>query len=186
MKPVKDGIRRAGPAELPRLMALFSEVKQGLHGIGLDQWPDHYPEEDKVLRDLANGHVHIIEIGGNIISSLTLNQEQDPAYQQIEWHIPAAAPFVVHRLVVHPAYWGQGMGRAWMHWAEDEVRRRGGGVIRLDTWIDNRASNALYQGLGYQQAQGYCYFYGPEKAFVCYEKAVPGTSNLPIFRTSNE
>lgn len=165
-------IRLATLEDLDALMSLFSSVKLGLSRIGLDQWPDYYPPQPVVRADLSRSEVFVMEADALLIGTLTLNQVQDPAYKQIKWAIAADAPYVVHRLVVHPDYWGQGLGRQWMRFAEAQAQERGGQAIRLDTYAKNIASNALYTNLGYQLAEGECFFYGPEKSFICFEKAL--------------
>ena len=167
-----NSIRLATLEDLDALMRLFAEVKTGLSSIGFDQWPDYYPQETIVSADLSRSEVYCMEANGRMLGTLTLNQEQDPAYEQISWGIAATAPFVVHRLVVHPDYWGQGLGKQWMRFAEERAAQLGGKVIRLDTYAKNAASNALYTNLGYQLAKGACYFYGPTQPFVCFEKAL--------------
>lgn len=171
-----NSIRVAQVTDIPALFELFSQVKSGLRAVGLDQWPDRYPAKEVVSHEVSRQEVYIMENGSQLMGSMTLNQEQAAEYEGIIWSIDTSSPYVIHRLVVAPAFWGRGLGKQWMAFAEQEVLRKGGEVIRLDTWDKNRASNRLYEGLGYQLAKGDCYFYGPAKRFVCYEKLLSRSS----------
>ncbi|NNE30441.1 MAG: GNAT family N-acetyltransferase, partial [Saprospiraceae bacterium] len=158
--------------DIDDLMDLFYRVKNGLAEAGLNQWPDWYPRRKRIEENIHAEQVFLHRIDAAPIATITLNQIQDPAYRKITWSLHDDSPWVVHRLVVDPGRWGQGLGKRMMLFAEDEVRKQGGGVIRLDTWVGNPGSIALYNSLGYTRAEGYCYFYGPDQPFACLEKRV--------------
>ena len=158
--------------DLDLLMGLFARVRAGLRKAGLDQWPDWYPKREKVRSNIEAEELYILRNNTGLVATITLNHTQDPAYDSIQWSLETDNPWVVHRLVVEPTQWGQGIGMDLMLFAEDEVRKKGGGVIRLDTWVGNKASCALYERLGYSKAIGFCYFYGPDQPFLCLEKMI--------------
>jgi ribosomal protein S18 acetylase RimI-like enzyme len=73
-------------------------------------------------------------------------------------------------LAVDPILAGQGIGKKLCQFAEKHARDLGGGIIRLDTYTKNPASNRLYESLAYELADGFCYFHGLKSPFNCYEK----------------
>ena len=57
----------------------------------------------------------------------------------------------LHGFMVDRALAGRGLGSAVLRWAEDEVRRRGHDVVRLDCVWDNTVLQAYYRGQGYAE-----------------------------------
>ena len=104
------------------------------------------------------------------------NGEQLPEYSDIPWAIPAEPDQVgvIHTLCIHPDQSGKGLARRMVAFCEEEFRRQGKTVIRLDTWEGNLPANRLYPSLGYQYAGAAEFFF---MGFVreilnCYEKAL--------------
>ena len=54
-------------------------------------------------------------------------------------------------LAVAPEYRSQGLARKMMHYAIDDLKRRGMRVIRLITRVDNKPGRKLYTSLGFKQ-----------------------------------
>lgn len=59
---------------------------------------------------------------------------------------------VIHTLMVHPDWSGRGKGRELVAFCEEESRRQGKSVIRLDTPEGNTPANLMYARLGYRLA----------------------------------
>ena len=97
-------------------------------------------------------------------------------YDAIPWTIPAERDrvAVIHTLCIHPAASGQGRARQMVAFCEEEARRQGNTVMRLDTWEGNLPANRMYPALGYRYAGAAEFFF---QGFVreilnCYEKAL--------------
>ncbi|MDY3985530.1 GNAT family N-acetyltransferase [Dysosmobacter sp.] len=107
---------------------------------------------------------------------VNLNAVQLPEYGQIPWIIPANPKqvAVIHTLCIHPAYSGRGLARRMVAFCEEEARRQGRTVMRLDTWEGNLPANNMYPALGYRYAGAAEFFF---QGFIreilnCYEKAL--------------
>ena len=116
------------------------------------------------------------EDDGVLWGVVNLNGEQLPEYSDIPWAIPAEPDQVgvIHTLCIHPDQSGKGLARRMVAFCEEEFRRQGKTVIRLDTWEGNLPANRLYPSLGYRYAGTAEFFF---MGFVrenlnCYEKAL--------------
>ncbi|MGI6204921.1 MAG: GNAT family N-acetyltransferase [Anaerovoracaceae bacterium] len=113
-----------------------------------------YPSLETAENAYRNGWLIVYEDGGRVLGSIIVNSEQTPIYGEVDWAYPAEGDrvAVLHTLCVEPAEWGHGIGTKLVAAAEDHARRNGAAVCRLDTWTGNRASVALYTGVGYEYA----------------------------------
>ena len=133
-----------------------------------------YPTIETAREALEAGTLYVGEENGQLWGVVNLNGIQLPEYSAIPWSIPAEpeAVGVIHTLCVHPACSGRGYARRMVAFCEEEARRQGKTVIRLDTWEHNAPANRLYPSLGYRLAGATEFFF---MGFVheilnCYEK----------------
>ena len=168
------------------LLAFFAEVRKGLAIVGIDQWGPEYPAEEHVTSDLKNDSVYVYSQAASeemknlkpyqsslLQGTITLDQNQSPQYQNVQWKFETSRVGVIHRLAVHPDHWGKGIAKQLCLFAEDWGKQQGWEVIRLDTYSKNPASQRLYEKLGYTKAEGACYFHGNPNPFWLYEKRIP-------------
>ena len=116
------------------------------------------------------------EEDGVLWGVVNLNSIQLPEYDDIPWSIAAegAQVGVIHTLCIHPGAAGQGHARRMVAFCEEEARRQGKAVIRLDTWEGNLPANAMYPKLGYRFAGATEFFFQGyiREILNCYEKAL--------------
>ena len=116
------------------------------------------------------------EEDGILWGVVNLNSTQLPEYDAIPWSIPAEPEEVgvIHTLCIRPSCAGRGYARQMVAFCEEEARRQGRKVIRLDTWEGNLPANRLYPSLGYRYAgQAEFFFMGfVRENLNCYEKAL--------------
>ena len=79
---------------------------------------------------------------------------------------------VIHTLCIRPRWTGRGKARELVSFCEEEARRQGKKVIRLDTYEGNVPANAMYPTLCYTLVGGTEFFF---QGFVrevlnCYDK----------------
>ena len=81
---------------------------------------------------------------------------------------------VIHTLAVSPRFAGRGKARELVAFCEEEARRQGRRVIRLDTYEGNVPANAMYPRLGYTFAGATEFFFQEfiRETLNCYEKAI--------------
>ena len=164
-------IRLAEQRDLEDLVGLLADCMREMRARGLDQWDEIYPDRSTLQTDVDARTLYVASTPVlPLAGAFTLNQRQDPEYAAVAWQIAGAPIAVVHRLMVHPAAQGAGVGRQLMHLAEGEAHRLGFRVLRLDTLVANDRALALYRGLGYREA-------GPVRfrkgLFACFEKVLP-------------
>ncbi|WP_276259827.1 GNAT family N-acetyltransferase [Haloglomus litoreum] len=79
--------------------------------------------------------------------------------------------FETERVAVHPAFQGEGDGRAVVRALEDAARDRGADRVVLETGAEQRAAQALYESQGYERVERLSYA-GGEVVGLRYAKRV--------------
>ena len=135
-----------------------------------------YPTTDTARQALEAGTLYVGQEDGFLWGVVNLNGIQLPEYDAIPWTIPAEREqvAVIHTLCIHPAASGQGRAKQMVTFCEEEARRQGKTVMRLDTWEGNLPANRMYPALDYRYAGAAEFFF---QGFIreilnCYEKAL--------------
>ncbi len=169
-------IRSAAAADLPAIAAIYDAIlEQEAAGPVYTNWQRGvYPTIDTARQALESGTLYAGEEDGMLWGAVILNSIQLPEYRVIPWSIPAeeTQAAVIHTLCIHPAQAGQGRARQMVAFCEDEARRQGKSVMRLDTWEGNLPANRLYPALGYRFAGATEFFFQGfiREVLNCYEK----------------
>ena len=172
-------IRLAAAADLKAVSAIYDAIldQEAAGGVTYTNWQrGKYPTADTARSALEDGTLYVGEDEGLIWGVVNLNGVQLPEYDAIPWSIPAAPEeaAVIHTLCIHPSAAGRGRARQMVAFCEEEARRLGKTVMRLDTWEGNVPANRLYPSLGYRFAGTAEFFF---QGFIrenlnCYEKAL--------------
>ena len=165
IRPAVDGITAIYDAILDREEA----------GPAYTNWQrGKYPTVDTARQALEAGTLYVGEEDGFLWGVVNLNGIQLPEYDAIPWAIPAERNqvAVIHTLCIHPVRAGRGLARRMVAFCEEETRRQGKAVMRLDTWEGNLPANRMYPVLGYRYAGAAEFFF---QGFIreilnCYEK----------------
>ena len=170
-------IRKAVAADLPQAAGIDEEM---LHAdettspVYTNWQRGKYPTIDTAQEALDAGTLYVGEEDGRLWGVVNLNAIQLPEYDAIPWSLPAEREEVgvIHTLCIRPACSGRGYARQMVAFCEEEARRLGRKVIRLDTWEGNLPANRLYPSLGYRYAgQAEFFFMGfVRENLNCYEK----------------
>jgi GNAT superfamily N-acetyltransferase len=161
-------VRLADEPDVDRAMVLVRACIDHMRGAGIEQWDEIYPTRDTLLADAREQKLYVASLGAEpTIGLLVLNDYQNPEYADVPWTVNGVAVAVVHRLMVDPAYQGQGIARHLMEFAEEKARELGYGAVRLDAFTANPRALRLYQGLGYHDAGAVTFRKG---VFRCFEK----------------
>lgn len=151
---------------------LFIRCTDAMMEAGIKQWHYDYPAEVHIQKDVEAGETFVIKDGEDCLGTITLNEEQSEQYHSIKWKYSGEKVLVIHRLAVHPKAQGRGLAKALCHFATTFAKTQQYNCIRLDAYAGNPGSNALYEKLGYEKADGLCYFHGNELPFYCWELGV--------------
>lgn len=170
-------IRPASPADLPAVARFYEEIldQEDQRPISYTNWQrGKYPTLDTARAALEAGTLFVGEEEGTVFAAVILNGIQLPEYDLIPWQFEAHREqvMVIHTLVVGPRFAGQGRAREMVAFCEEEGRRQGKTVMRLDTYVGNAPANAMYPKLGYRFAgQARFLFQGfLDEMLNCYEK----------------
>jgi RimJ/RimL family protein N-acetyltransferase len=144
-------VSRATESDLSALIELTAACIARMRSEGIEQWDEVYPAESDLRRDVLAKNVWVLRSEGEIVGCMTLDGRPDPLWASIPWQHTAEPIGVVHRLMIVPSHQGRGLARRLMNFAEAEARRQGFTAIRLDSFLQNPTSMALYKKLGYTQ-----------------------------------
>ena len=138
-------IRKAVPADLPRLLEIYAAGRRFMaeHG-NPTQWPAHYPPAGLLEEDIAAGQQYVCTEEGRVFAAFALIPGEDPTYVRIEagaW--PDDAPYAtIHRLAADGT--GRGVTGAVIAWCAAQSP-----VLRADTHADNAPMQHLLEKHGF-------------------------------------
>ena len=133
-----------------------------------------YPTRQTARDAITCGSMYVMERSGTLVAAGKIDHIQPPSYTDINWSIPAVEHevLVLHTLVVHPDYSGQGIAKTFIRAYENMAAEKGCTCLRIDTNARNTRARSLYKRLGYTE-RGIipCCFNGIEGVeLVCLEK----------------
>ena len=169
-------IRFATAADLDGIEAIYDAIltREEAGPVYTNWQRGKYPTRAHAQQALDAGTLYVGEDDGFLWGVVNLNGIQLPEYDDIPWEIAAEREQVgvIHTMCIHPAASGRGHARRMVTFCEEESRRLGKTVIRLDTWEGNVPANAMYPKLGYTFAGATEFFF---QGFIheilnCYEK----------------
>ena len=169
-------IRPAVAADLDGITAIYDAILDREEaGPAYTNWQrGKYPTVDTARQALEARTLYVGEEDGFLWGVVNLNGIQLPEYDAILWTFPAERNqvAVIHTLCIHPVRAGRGLARRMVAFCEEETRRQGKAVMRLDTWEGNLPANRMYPVLGYRYAGAAEFFF---QGFIreilnCYEK----------------
>ena len=163
-------IRKAKIKDLDNIMLMYQSCISGMIKNNIDQWDSTYPNTQVITNDIKDETYYILE-KENIIGGVTIDRNQDPTYLDIKWKDQENKFLSVHRLAVKENYWGQGIGKKLMLFAESLVIRNKLQSIRLDTYSGNPYAMLFYKKLGYKEL-GSINLKPNKNEYYCFEKII--------------
>jgi GNAT superfamily N-acetyltransferase len=116
-------IVQAHQGRIPTVVRLIAICTHDMREHGIDQWDDLYPSKAIITRDVESRSLYVLEQEDRCLAAVSLNQEQDEAYQTVHWFGGEPA-LIVHRLCVDPDCQGNGLGNCVMEFAEEHAKQR--------------------------------------------------------------
>lgn len=162
-------IKKATTASLDEIKALTEACALAMQNQGIFQWNQHYPSYDRLKQDIILEELFFLKLDGRIIGIIVLTSKMDEEYIPVEWLSRSGNNLYIHRLAVHPDYWGQGYGQKLMNFAEDFARQHQFNSVRLDTFSQNKRNQRFYKARGYQKLGDIYFPMQSEHPFHCYE-----------------
>ncbi len=162
-------IRNALFSDLEAVHKLTQACASTMITNGIHQWNEHYPTRERFRKDIEREELYVWENPDGIIGIIVLTDVIDKEYIPIQWFTDNQRNLYVHRLAVHPEYWGQGYAQKLMDFAEKYAKSNKYLSVRLDTFSKNKRNQEFYEIRGYQKL-GDIYFPKQSKdPFHCYE-----------------
>ena len=171
-------IRPATAADLNGITAIYDAIldREEAGPVYTNWQRGKYPTTDTARQALEAGTLYVGQEDGFLWGVVNLNGIQLPEYDAPPSTIPAEREQVaaIPTLCIHPAASGQGRAKQMVTFCEEEARRQGKTVMRLDTWEGNLPANRMYPALDYRYAGAAEFFF---QGFIreilnCYEKAL--------------
>lgn len=140
-------IRRAVPADLPRIMEIYDEARAYMRANGnLEQWNDAYPSEQIIREDLAADRFYAVVEGDEIFGVFCFFRGDDPTYAEIDGAWCNDAPYgVIHRIAVGKNAHRKGVASRCFAYAFARC-----GNLKIDTHRDNHPMQRALEKNGFR------------------------------------
>ncbi|MBL4623815.1 MAG: hypothetical protein JKY42_01540, partial [Flavobacteriales bacterium] len=83
---MENVISKAIKQDVSECYQLLSDCAENLKTNGIFQWDNDYPTIQLVEKDVIKGELYKLILGNQIVATITLNEEQDPAYSTLNWN----------------------------------------------------------------------------------------------------
>jgi|APDOM4702015159_1054818.scaffolds.fasta_scaffold31614_2 ribosomal protein S18 acetylase RimI-like enzyme len=165
---MKPEIVKADKENLIEIMFLLRQCANDLISKGFSHWNSAYPSHLTVSEDLKNGSLYLLKQNGGTIGIITLNDIQDPSYNQLSWKSDSHA-LIVNRLAIIPLFQNRGFAKILMTFAEELAKKEGYKSIRLDTFAGNENTVRFFENCGFSRV-GEVSLSKDLNIYACFEK----------------
>lgn len=139
--------------DIDAIEQLYNDLNDALStGINYPGWiKGVYPIRENARKGIECNNLFVLRYNNQIAGSIILNHEPEKGYDGVEWQFDGGYDdiYIVHTLVVHPAFFKMGIGRKLMDFTERFGVRNGIKSIRLDVYEKNIPAIRLYESCGY-------------------------------------
>ncbi len=165
-------IRKALLSDLDSIHKLTQACAKAMIANGIYQWNEHYPTIARFQKDIELKELYILQEEHVIKGIVVVTDLMDEEYIPITWLTENIDNLYVHRLAVHPEYWGQGYAQQLMNFAEEFAKTNGYLSVRLDTFSQNLRNQKFYETRGYKRLGDIYFPKQSEYPFYCYELVI--------------
>ncbi len=162
-------IRKAKISELQEIKQLTEACAEAMIKKNIFQWNEHYPSFEKLRQDIEQNELYVFQKDSKIIGIIVITEIMDDEYLPIQWISKTSSNIYLHRLAVHPDFWGLGYAQKLMDFAESFARQHKFESVRLDTFSKNQRNQNFYETRGYQRVGNIYFPKQSEHPFYCYE-----------------
>ncbi|GAB2913257.1 GNAT family N-acetyltransferase [Nonomuraea fastidiosa] len=153
-------LRRAEPADLPRVLTLLADTAEWLYMRGVRQWPRGGFGPERIEPLIAERTLFLLDDelryldpdeSAPPVATIALDDNADPEF----WTSaddPGAALYV-HKLAVARSWSGSGLGDALLDWASSVAYASGLPWLRLDCAKTNLRLQDYYRGRGFHHVR---------------------------------
>jgi ribosomal protein S18 acetylase RimI-like enzyme len=142
--------RTADLSDLPAMMKMVEEAKEGFRTRNIDQWQKGEPNEQGLTEGIKKGVVHVLEENGKVLGMVTVVPGPEADYAAIGGAWLNDEPyFAFHRVCVSEAHKGKGLAGSLFSHSEIFAKEKGVRNIRIDTHPDNLSMQKALTKNGY-------------------------------------
>ena len=130
--------RPANLSDLPAMMKMVEEAKEGFRTRNINQWQKGEPNEQGLTEGIKKSVVHVLEENGEVLGMITVVPGPEADYAVIDGSWLNDEPyFAFHRVCVSEVHKGKGLAGSLFSHSETFVKEKGVRNIRIDTHPDN-------------------------------------------------
>lgn len=136
--------------DLDAVCLLIRQAIDEMERHGIYQWDDIYPARKDFEEDIEKKTLHLALAGKTLAALYVISSECDDQYRNGQWKYDEKTAYVLHRFCVSPLFQNQGVGKAVLLHAEEQIKGMGYQSVRLDTFTGNPFAQRLYLHNGYE------------------------------------
>lgn len=140
-------IELANYDDLNKVAKLGKLARENMLSEGINQWVGNYPDINIFINDYNNKSLYVFWEDNKIIASITILEEHEEAYKEIEWLRNHS--MVIHRIIVDPRYQKQGLGKKLFEFAINLSKINNYDSLKVDTHQDNFKMQGLIKKMGF-------------------------------------
>ena len=142
--------RPANLSDLPAMMKMVEEAKEGFRTRNIDQWQKGEPDEAGLTEGIKRGFVHVLEENKEVLGMITVVPGPEADYAVIDGSWLNDEPyFAFHRVCVSEVHKGKGLAGSLFSHSETFVKEKGVRNIRIDPHPDNLSMQIALAKNGY-------------------------------------
>ena len=134
--------------DLNEIVKLGKKAREKMLSEGLKQWVGDYPNLDIFINDFKNNSLYVCWENNRIIASITILEENEEAYKEIEWL--KSHSMVIHRIIVDPTNQKKGLGTKLFEFAINLSKINNFDSLKVDTHQDNLKMQGLIKKMGFK------------------------------------
>ncbi len=164
-------IEKATSNNILEVMYLLQHCIEDFNKNSVYQWNASYPDYFKLLREVEKGALYVMKSQGVGIGTITFDELQEDAFNEVDWKNKKDKYLVIHRIAVFPSWQKKGVGRKLVEFAEVYAKENGYKSIRLDVASSSSHLIKLYESIGYLDL-GEILYPKQKEPFKCLEKVI--------------
>ena len=164
-------VEKATTGNILEVMYLLQHCIEDFNKNNVYQWNTSYPDYFKLSREVELGSLYIIKNQGVCIGTITVDEQQESVFNEVDWKNKTDKFLVIHRIAVFPTWQKKGLGKKLMDFAEGFAKENNLKSIRLDVASSSEHLIKLYESIGYNYT-GDVLYPKQEETFKCLEKMI--------------
>jgi len=139
-------IRGASREDAPAILHLWQESARWLLSKGIRQWNPDWFKLEQIMEFMDQGaEIYLAEQDREVVGTYLLVWSDPKIWGELD----NSDSGYIHRFAVNRNYVGQGIGGKLIESAEEQIRRKGKSIARLDCMAANDRLNQYYRDLGF-------------------------------------